>query len=147
MAATPAWFQDDCKADTTATYSEAENGLIKVVNACLDEDGDPIDAEARARFLEGPETAKLEVTFVRLFGNWFWGARGDYWVIGLDADYRWAVIGQPSRKYAWVRARTEELDAAALETVRGILTRAGYDPCALNLTTPTLSGPLCKAGG
>ncbi len=25
--------------------------------------------------------------------------QGDYWVIGLDPEYRWSVVGTPDRKY------------------------------------------------
>ena len=63
--------------------------------------------------------AKLEVSFFRPF----WG---DYWIIQLDPDYQWAVVGHPSRDYLWILSRTpaisEELDRA----IRARLTQQGY---------------------
>jgi len=112
VAAIPAWFQSECVANTTATYTEAEDGLIGVVNACDEADGTRRVADARARFVEGATVGKLEVTFVELFGLWLWPIAGDYWIIGLDPEYRWAVVGAPSRKYAWVLARTPTLESA-----------------------------------
>jgi apolipoprotein D and lipocalin family protein len=50
-----------------------------------------------------------------------------YLVIDLDTDYRWAVIGHPSRRYGWVLSRTPSLPA---NTYAGILERLrgqGYD--------------------
>ncbi|MEN9662458.1 MAG: hypothetical protein RL324_1407 [Verrucomicrobiota bacterium] len=59
--------------------------------------------------------------------QFFWPVRLTYLVIDLDSDYRWAVIGHPSRNYIWVLARTRSLPD---DVYRGILDRAaaqGYD--------------------
>ena len=51
-----------------------------------------------------------------------------YPVLDLDPQYRWTVIGHPSRNYGWIMARTKTLPDA---TYRGILKRLGaqgYDP-------------------
>lgn len=59
--------------------------------------------------------------------RFIWPFSVTYLVIDLDPEYRWAVIGHPSRDYLWVLARDRSLP----ETVyRGILDRAaaqGYD--------------------
>ena len=66
-------------------------------------------------------------------GNAEWGVRfiwpfsATYLVIDLDPDYRWAVVGHPSRDYFWILSRTRRLPEA---TYAGILERAaaqGYD--------------------
>ncbi len=52
---------------------------------------------------------------------------GDYWVLALDPDYRWALVGEPHRRYAWILARNPTLDDA---TRVALLTRAeelGFD--------------------
>ena len=50
-----------------------------------------------------------------------------YLVIDLDPEYRWAVVGHPSRDYGWVLARDKSLPgetyASILERLRG----QGYD--------------------
>lgn len=147
VAAIPAWFQSDCASETTATYALREDGLIEVVNACRTPEGQLKEAEARARFLAGEREGRLEVTFVELLGFWVWPAAGDYWVIGLDPEYRWAVVGQPSRDFAWILARSPSLDLDTLREIGGILERAAYDPCRLRLTTPGRQGRLCDATG
>jgi len=145
IAAIPAWFQDDCAADTMARYALAEDGLIAVVNTCATADGSPKEADARARFTGADSVGRLEVTFFDLFGFWMWWAAGDYWIIGLDPDYRWTVVGQPSRRYAWVLARTPSLDGGTLKDIALILENAGYDSCQLVMSAPGRSGPLCDA--
>jgi apolipoprotein D and lipocalin family protein len=51
-----------------------------------------------------------------------------YLVLDLDPEYRWTVVGHPSRNYGWIMARTKSLPES---TYRGILKRLesqGYDP-------------------
>ena len=77
-----------------------------------------------ARVVDTRSNAKLEVSFVRFLGrNWFWG---DYWIIGLDSEYRWAIVGTPSRKYGWILCRAPEMEAETRRQVNEILTRQGY---------------------
>ncbi len=73
---------------------------------------------------DGGFTTKQKVSFFSILG-WrpFWG---DYWVIGLDDDYQWAIVGTPDRKYGWVLARTPELKENILEKVFAILEHNGY---------------------
>lgn len=47
----------------------------------------------------------------------FWG---DYWVIGLDDEYQWAVIGTPDRACGWILARTPTLKKVASHHVAEI---------------------------
>ena len=51
-----------------------------------------------------------------------------YLVIDLDPDYRWIVVGHPSRNYGWIMARTKTLpDATYLEILKRLLAQ-DYDP-------------------
>ena len=59
---------------------------------------------------------------------------GDYWVIGLAPDYRYAVVGEPSRKYLWVLARTPTLSAEDRRAIDTLLRERGYDPALLVAT-------------
>lgn len=71
--------------------------------------------------------------------QFIWPFRAIYQVIDLDPDYRWAVVGHPSRNYLWVLARDRSLPAAVYQ---GILARAadqGYDPSRVALI-PQLPG-------
>ena len=66
------------------------------------------------------------MSFVRFFGiSLFWA---DYWIIYLDEDYQWAVVGTPSRKYGWILAREKKLSQEVLESIDQKLVEQGYDP-------------------
>jgi apolipoprotein D and lipocalin family protein len=124
IAKIPNRFQRKCARGTTADYALREDGRITVLNRCLDADGDVVEAEGVARIVDQRGNARLEVSFVS-FGGWrpIWGK---YWVIGLDDDYRWAVVGEPKRKYGWILARTPRLDAESLAAAHAALERNGY---------------------
>jgi apolipoprotein D and lipocalin family protein len=53
--------------------------------------------------------------------------RVKYLIIDLDADYRWAVIGHPSRRYGWVISRTPSLPDDVYAGILGRLRGQGYD--------------------
>lgn len=104
IARLPNRFQRDCASDTTATYTLRPDGKITVLNECRTADGRRKAATGTARVADsrGPNT-KLKVTF-------FWPFSGKYWIIDLDPEYRWAVVGEPGRDYLWVLSRGPRLD-------------------------------------
>ena len=36
---------------------------------------------------------------------------GDYWILALPTDYRYVVVGEPSRTYLWILSRTPRMTA------------------------------------
>jgi len=126
VAKIPNSFQDQCIKNTTAKYTLNEDGEIKVTNSCIDENGEVDDASGVVRVVDKKSNAKLEVSFVSFLG-WrpFWG---DYWIIGLDENYQWAIVGTPNRKYGWVLSRTPNLDNTTTDKIFGIIKDQGYDP-------------------
>ena len=124
IAKIPNRFQKKCARGTTAKYLLREDGRITVINRCVKKDGDVDEAKGIAKIEDTNSNAKLKVSFVSFIG-WrpFWG---DYWVIGLDEDYQWAIVGTPDRKYGWMLARTPTLDEDTFEKIFAILERNGY---------------------
>lgn len=120
----PNRFQKQCVSGTTAKYMFDEDGDIKVINSCIDDEGEPDIAEGIAKIVDKKSNAKLEVSFVSFLGiRPFWG---DYWIIGLDENYQWAVVGTPDRKYGWVLSRTPVLDSGVMNEINKILINNGY---------------------
>ena len=149
IASIPQFFQRKCVRDTKATYSAGKDSLIRVENICTGADGAREKAEGRARGVDPDSPAKLEVTFLELFGEYRFWVSGGYWVIALDADYQWAVVGHPSRRFGWVLARDRRLSSVALAEIIGRIKLQGYDACEF-VVTPQTGGlsvrrPLCEA--
>jgi apolipoprotein D and lipocalin family protein len=128
IASYPAWFQKNCTA-VTAEYSLRDDGLIRVINSCRKGslEGTLKQSTGRAKVVDQTTNAKLKVSF---FGP-FWG---DYWIIDLDPEYRWAVVGVPNRKYLWILSRTSTIDEALYREIVGRLPAIGYAPDRLSRT-------------
>jgi apolipoprotein D and lipocalin family protein len=128
IASYPAWFQRGCTG-ATADYSRLPDGRIRVVNRCFKKslDGPLKESKGKAEVVDTATNAKLKVWF-------FWPFKGDYWIIDLDPDYQWAVVGVPSRKYLWILSRTSTLDDAIYDGILRRVIENGYDPTRLQLT-------------
>jgi apolipoprotein D and lipocalin family protein len=127
----PNRLQRDCAADATSTYTPRPDGKIGVLNECRTKEGrvKTVRATARPADENGPNT-KLKVSL-------FWPFSAQCWIIGIDPDYRWAVVGDPDRKYLWVLNREPQMDEGeyerALETARA----QGFDTGRLTKTEQT----------
>lgn len=133
IASIPQSFQKDCVSNVTAEYAVAEKNRIKVLNSCETQSGKFKIAEGRAKVVNTDSNAELKVTFVKI-GGWIFTFGGDYWVIGLGDKYDYAVVGHPSRKYAWILSRTPYLSETQLHQATKALTDNGYDLCQLKTT-------------
>lgn len=127
IASFPMFFQRDCVGDTTAEYALAPDGSVGVTNRCRTDNGFD-QAKGTATVVQGSNNARLKVSF-------FWPFRSDYWVIGLDADYRWAVVGNPNRRFLWILSRTPQLPQDMLDAALKAATDQGYDLKQLRYTT------------
>jgi len=134
IATIPARFQRDCTGGATAVYAQVGE-QVSVTNTCPTSDGSIKKAEARARFTGSATEGKLEVAFFNVAGWWVWPVSGRYWIIALDPAYQWSVVGEPGRDYAWILSRTQSLPPETLTQLSGVLRNAGYDTCALVVTS------------
>jgi apolipoprotein D and lipocalin family protein len=135
IALIPVWFQKDCDSGTTAEYSLSENGSIAVTNRCCTREGTLKEAQGRAWMVDKNCPAKLKVGFFSVLG--FFPFKGDYWIIDLDPDYRYAVIGHPSRKLGWILSRTPVLPQEMLNGIAERLTHNGYNFADFKMTDQT----------
>lgn len=126
----PLFFQRNCVANTTATYSLRDDGMIDVVNQCDTGKGKRIESRGVARKVDG-STSKLEVRFAPAFLSFLPLVWGDYWVIDLDPDYRWAVVGSPDREYLWFLTRDKAIADDEFDALVAKARAKGYDTSEL----------------
>lgn len=104
----------------TATYTLLPDGKIRVVNRGL-KDGEPKEIVGKVKQPDPTRyPGRLEVSFFL----WFYS---DYYILELDPDYRYAVIGSSSDKYLWILSRTPQMDQPLLENMVAGIARRGYD--------------------
>lgn len=138
IASIPQTFTKQCVGNTTAEYTSLPSGEIQVINSCDKSDGKRSVAEGRAKVVDTVTNAKLKVTFVKFF-DWIFRFGGDYWIIGLEDNYRYAIVGHPTKEYAWILSRDPAMSKEDLLSAYGILKSNGYDTCKI-LTTVQNSG-------
>jgi apolipoprotein D and lipocalin family protein len=121
IATIPQRFQKGC-VGVTAHYSLRADGDIDVVNVCRQGtlDGQVRSVRGKAWIVDKTTNAKLKVRF-------FWPFAGAYWIIELDKDYEWAVVGHPDRNYLWILCRTPQMDAAVYDELLRRIVAKGYD--------------------
>ena len=107
----------------SANYSLRDDGKIKVVNSGYKDslNGKFSQAVGKAKIPNpASEPAKLKVSF-------FWFFYGDYFVLELDEDYQWAVIGSSSDKYLWILSRSPQMNDELYQQILKGLTQRGYN--------------------
>jgi apolipoprotein D and lipocalin family protein len=120
----PNFFQTGCVGDVVVNYRVQADASIEVVNRCREANDKVNQVQGRA---DGDTTgARLKVSFLPRWLQWVPFTQGDYWVVLLDADYRYAVVSEPSRKYLWVLSRAPVMETAAYDAVLAELKLKGY---------------------
>lgn len=120
----PNRFQKNC-FNVTAEYYLKPSGDIKVTNVCRDTN------ENIKKSIEGEAVVKdlskryLKVYFFRPFGINLFG--GDYYILALEENYQWAIVGTLDYKYGWVLSRSKTLSAAQLTEIKNKIQSLGFD--------------------
>lgn len=127
IARLPNSFEDGLSC-VTAEYGIKEDGKISVLNSGTKENGKRTSSEGTAR-VPDPETypGRLKVSF-------FWPFSGDYYIIDLDENYQWALVGAPDRAYLWILSRSPEIDADVKQRLLKKATEQGFSVDQLHWT-------------
>lgn len=114
------FFERGCR-DVTADYALRPDGKVDVANTCRKGEPPKVKTARAVGWSADPSNSRLKVRFS-------WPFAGDYWIIGLDPQYRWAMVGSPRKDCFWLLAREPKLDAAIENQLFEQARRLGYDP-------------------
>lgn len=132
IARYPNRFQRDCVGRTSADYALRPDGRVTVTNRCRLQDGRVKEAVGVARWRENPpRDATLKVRFAPAWLSLIPQVWGDYWILALPADYRYVVIGEPSRTYLWILSRMPAMTEADYMAAVAAAEAQGYDASKL----------------
>jgi len=137
IASFPKSFERGCRC-TRAEYSLLEDGRVEVKNSCL-RGGERDVATGVARLRKPGDTSRLEVSF---FGP-FWG---EYSILHVDDGYRHAVVGTRDRDSLWFLAREPQVDEEAMQRMREVARRQGFDLDRLRPVEQDCAGPGASGG-
>jgi apolipoprotein D and lipocalin family protein len=123
----PQWFQKGC-VSATADYSQNKDGTIGVLNTCSKADGSQRSVVGIAEPVDSLNN-RLRVRFP---GNFFSRLapvpeEGNYWIIDVTKDYRYAIVGTPDRQFLWFLSRSPNIPQAQLDRMKAIVKEQGFD--------------------
>lgn len=106
----------------TADYSIQEDGIIKVINSGYKNslDGKYEESIGKARRPDDSKPGELEVAF---FANFY----ADYWVLELDEDYNYVLVGSKKDNYLWILSRTPQMKTEDLDFIKNRAKIRGYN--------------------
>ncbi|XP_058114118.1 temperature-induced lipocalin-1 [Magnolia sinica] len=146
IASFPSRNQPKNGENTRATYTLREDGIVNVLNETWN-DGRRGSIEGTAyKANTKSEEAKFKVKFYVPPFFPIIPVTGDYWVLFIDEDYQYALIGQPSRKSLWILCRQNHLDEEIYNQLLEKATEQGYDVKKLHKTTHTDPPPESEEG-
>ena len=125
----PQIFQTGCNC-TTAEYAAISANEISVTNACnlFSANGFENRIEGTATIVPNSGNAKLLVSF-------FGFGEADYWIIDLEPDYEWVVVGSGDKQTFWILSRTQTFDETLYNELLAKWGERGYDVSRVERTT------------
>ncbi len=89
------------------------------------------DFDSRERTMEGVAWVVDEETNARWKVRFYWPFTFAYYIVDLDPDYQWSLVGHPSRNYAWIMAREPRMDAELYQRLLARFDDLGFDSTEL----------------
>ncbi|XVE97495.1 hypothetical protein REPUB_Repub03eG0024700 [Reevesia pubescens] len=132
IASFPSRFQPKEGINTRATYTLNEDGTVNVLNETW--------SIGKRAYIKGNaykadpnnNEAKLKVMHLLFFP--IIPVVGDYWVLDISDDYKYALVGQPSRQYLWMLCRENHADDEIYNQLVQKAKGEGYDVSKLQKT-------------
>ena len=103
-------FEENCQC-TIANYTLNSDGTVTVENTCnwKSPTGKLVSTTGQAT---AQDPVNGTVTTGRLQVEFFSFVKAPYYVIDLDENYTYALVGNPNRENLWILARTPTIDDA-----------------------------------
>jgi apolipoprotein D and lipocalin family protein len=107
--------------ESTARYIMGDDGVVTVINeGRLIADKTKIkQAKGKAWVPDPKQPGKLKVSF-------FWPFAGDYWILKIDKDYTYVLVGEPTGEYLWILSRDRNLDPAIVQSLKDYAGKLGF---------------------
>jgi len=121
IARLPNSFERKLKC-VTANYSIREDGKITVLNK-----GHYITDPEKVNTAKGVAWVPDKNSPGKLKVQFFWPFSGDYWIIYLEKDYRYVLVGDPSFKYLWILSRDKKMDNTTYQMLLKTAVENGFD--------------------
>jgi apolipoprotein D and lipocalin family protein len=135
IARLPNASQQTCASDVTVRYISRSDGFLTVIHLCREANSRWHEARGVARRAshQGPNS-RLQVRFALAFLSFLPFGWGDYHIIAMADDYRYALVGTPDRRYLWILSRTPQMDEASYQQLVAKAHEQGFEVTRLQRT-------------
>lgn len=100
------------------SYKLNEKGNVEITYT-LQKNGKKKNMSAKG-FIQNKKNTKWKVQFI-------WPIKFPYYVIDLEENYQYTVIGVPNRKYVWIMSREPQISDKTYNQILARLDKKGYD--------------------
>jgi len=128
IASYPTKSQKNCVGNTTTTYTQKVDGHMAILNRCVMKNGTTQSMKTEAKVADKTTNAKFDTR----------SAPGDYWIIDLDTDYKYAAVGDPKREFLWILSREPEISDAVYQNILRRVEKMGFKPGKLVKTSQNI---------
>jgi apolipoprotein D and lipocalin family protein len=104
IAHVPQFFQGGVCVCARQKLTAGQNGVVGVYNSCNQE-----SVTGRLRDIRGEATNDDPTTNARFTVDFGFPWKGSYWIVGLDADYRYAVVTDKDARTLYILSKTPVL--------------------------------------
>ena len=109
VARLPTPFQKD-QERAIARYTPMGDSQVAIRNTGIMPDGSTRTATGVGTPVEGSNNSKLRITFNEFPASLMPAAEeGNYWILALDTEYRYAMVGTPDRDFLWLLSRDKTM--------------------------------------
>lgn len=105
MAHNPMAFEGQCACAQQKLGATATTGTVSVFNSCNDK-----TPAGPVRSVTGTATSNDSVTNSKFTVDFGFPRKGEYWIIGLDSTYRYAVVTDSRGESLYILSKTTTLD-------------------------------------
>ncbi|MBU6248050.1 MAG: lipocalin family protein [Xanthomonadaceae bacterium] len=128
IARLPTPLQRLTDRDIRLDLDETVPGLFRLRRTVTEPDGNERvhDTFARRRFAV-EEPGQFQRTTAPAWAHWLPSAWKELWVLAVDADYRWMMLGESRRRELWILSRGPTMERQVLEALKSLARGQGYD--------------------
>jgi apolipoprotein D and lipocalin family protein len=128
IARLPNHIEKECAANVIAHYTVESDEEMRITSTCRKPSGETKETKGTARVNDknGPNS-KLKVTM-------FWPFSDHYWILKVDPEYKWTMIGSPNHNYLWVLSRQPVMDQNIYRQLLSQAKEMGFDTTQMILT-------------
>lgn len=106
VAGIPQVFDKDCVCSRQVLALDAATGFVNVQNSC-----NLKTVDGPLAIIQGTATVADPVSNAKLLVDFGMPYKGNYWIIGLDDQYRYAVVSDPTKQSLFILSREPTLDS------------------------------------